>query len=144
MTDLLERSSKLEEQLRVMGESVLLNGVSRVDIPHIADTLRDLRAEVVASREVSHISQTSRRLAEEENDSLRNERDAALARVDELELEVAGWRRKAEVALNLFGDTQREVDAMRPVVEAAERWKEFGPVNAGIGKALDEYRARKP
>jgi hypothetical protein len=62
--------------------------------------------------------------------------------------EADGWRRKAEVALKLFGETQDDVarltaerDGMAAVVEAAERWVDNG--SADLTGAVDAWRARK-
>ena len=104
MTDLLERSSKLEEQLRVMGESVLLNGVSRVDIPHIADTLRDLRAEVELQRGV----------VDSGNEAFRVTRDEWRRRFDYAEAQ----RDDHRAVLNRFADRLRVVHEDPKIEEA--------------------------
>jgi len=64
-----------------------------------------------------------------------------------------GWRRKAEVALKLFGETQKDVerltaerDGMRVVVEAAERYRDRPGRDAShldLIAAVDAWRARK-
>lgn len=82
----------------------------------------------------------------------------ALAMADQLAAarsEIAGWRRKAEVALKLFSETQDERDAMRSVIEAAIIWRETPPVEAhgstapwvrayrDLERAVDAYRAAR-
>lgn len=68
--------------------------------------------------------------------------------------EVAAWRRKAEVTLKLFGETQTEVRQMQPVVDDAERWRDActpadfhvtrgGEHAAALSGSVDAYRAAK-
>jgi hypothetical protein len=124
MTVDLEAVRKLEEQLREDATLVLagFRSLTSEELKTTADTLRDLRAEVCRLYTLA-IEQGERAFLAE------RERDAALARVKELEAEVA---------------------AMRPVVEAVETWSVRMPnsfagiVPAGLRGAVDAYRARKP
>lgn len=57
--------------------------------------------------------------------------------------EVDGWRRKAEVAIKLFGETQGDVELMRPVVDAAEGYVHGPNLIGSVIDAVDAYRAAK-
>lgn len=69
---------------------------------------------------------------------------SAMAEIERVTADRDAWRCKAEIVLNLQDLANEEVKAMRPVVEAAERYRDNGACYAGIFPAVDTYRARKP
>ncbi len=115
MTDLLDRARALETQLR-KDERRARDVAPKADadrLPAIADTLRDLRAEVERLHGQTHANWTLRQqldglqanltdrtrqrdAAEDTLRSVAEQRDAALARVKELEAEVAVLRARQE------------------------------------------------
>lgn len=161
----LEAVRKLEEQLRA-DERRARDVAPKADadrLAAIADTLRDLRAEVAGltfrNKELGATNDSISghiELIERERDGLRAEVDRIDTDCDEIDAKWATMGNRLrevaierDAALARVKELESEVAAMRPVVVAAEREVDCYPSSRAwmlvwIRSAISAYRARKP
>ncbi len=151
MTDLLDKACALEAQLRADDATMsprpfaVRNRQGHLTHQHDAwHTVDDATGRAVIGSVYTDLRWSEWHSTATGIARTRNALPAIADTLRDLRSEIERYQADVDFERNRANYLAAEVAAMRPVVEAAERWKVFGPVNAGIGVAINAYRARKP